>query len=140
MRTNTTHTLTRLVPVVTPLILAPAASAQLTIRTVSIDSGGGLLAGGSLTLRGTVGQPDAGTLVAAPLALRGGFWPGASSTPPPCPPDFDGSGSLDPDDLADFIAAYFTLPPDPRADFDGSGTIDPDDLSDYIGAFFAGCG
>jgi hypothetical protein len=58
---------------------------------------------------------------------------------PPCAADFDASGAIDPDDLADFIAAFFSQPPDVRADFDGSGTIDPDDLADFIGAYFGGC-
>jgi hypothetical protein len=56
-----------------------------------------------------------------------------------CPADFDQSGTVNPDDLADFIAAYFTVPPDPRADFDQSGTINPDDLADFIAAYFTPC-
>jgi hypothetical protein len=56
-----------------------------------------------------------------------------------CPADFDLSGTLNPDDLADFISAYFNAFTGLAADFDGSGNIDPDDLSDFIAAFFAGC-
>jgi probable HAF family extracellular repeat protein len=56
-----------------------------------------------------------------------------------CSADFDNSGMIDPDDLADFIAAYFSVPPDPRCDVDASGNIDPDDLSDFIAAYFVGC-
>ncbi len=56
----------------------------------------------------------------------------------PCPPDINGDGNLDPDDLADYIACYFT-PPCDQADYDGSGSVDPDDLSDYIAAYFGGC-
>ena len=56
-----------------------------------------------------------------------------------CGADFNLDGSLDPDDLADFIACYFTQPPCPAADLTGDGTIDPDDLADYIAAYFAGC-
>ncbi|MBL8758793.1 MAG: hypothetical protein JNK35_10225 [Phycisphaerae bacterium] len=58
---------------------------------------------------------------------------------PPCPADFDQSGTIDPDDLSDFIACYFSIPPCPAADFDASGTTDPDDLADFIAAYFAGC-
>ncbi|MBL8756809.1 MAG: hypothetical protein JNK35_00080 [Phycisphaerae bacterium] len=57
----------------------------------------------------------------------------------PCPADFDASGTLDPDDLSDFIACYFSSPPCDRADFDAGGTPDPDDLADFIAAYFAGC-
>jgi len=63
-------------------------------------------------------------------------------TPPPtpaCPADFNADGSLDPDDLADYIGAYFTQPPDQHADFNADGNVDPDDLADYIGAYFSGC-
>jgi hypothetical protein len=52
------------------------------------------------------------------------------------PADFDGSGGVDPDDLADYIACFFEAPPCPRADFNQSGNVDPDDLADYIGIFF----
>jgi len=60
-------------------------------------------------------------------------------TPPPCPADFNQDATLDPDDLADFIAAFFTLPPAPGSDFNTDGTTDPDDLADFISAFFTGC-
>ncbi len=50
--------------------------------------------------------------------------------------DFNCSGNVDPDDLSDFISAFFSSPLSPRADFDGNGVIDPDDLSSYIAAFF----
>ena len=56
---------------------------------------------------------------------------------PRCPSDFNLDGATDPDDLADFIGAFFSNTPD--SDFDASGTIDPDDLADFIGAFFAAC-
>ena len=59
--------------------------------------------------------------------------------PPPCLADFNASGHLDPDDLSDFITAFFVVPADPRTDFDGNGSIDPDDLNSYITAYFAGC-
>jgi len=65
--------------------------------------------------------------------------------PPPPPPspeciaaDFNADGSTDPDDLADFIGAFFSAPPLTTADFNQSSDVDPDDLADYIGVFF-GC-
>jgi hypothetical protein len=77
----------------------------------------------------------------------GGAFPAAAAprlevtlaSTPLCPADFDQSGFVNPDDLADFIAAYFTAPPDPRTDFDGSGIINPDDLADFIAAYFTPC-
>lgn len=55
-----------------------------------------------------------------------------------CAADFNGDGVLDPDDLSDFIGAYFSVPAGPGSDFNRDGIIDPDDVSDYIGAFFGG--
>ena len=67
------------------------------------------------------------------------FTPGTNNCPSGCAPDFNGDGTLDPDDLADFINAFFAQPPNPAADYDNSGSVDPDDLSTYITEFFAGC-
>ncbi len=58
---------------------------------------------------------------------------------PPCLADFDGSGTVDPDDLSDYIACYFQVPPCAGADVSGDGNVDPDDLADFIGVYFAGC-
>jgi hypothetical protein len=58
---------------------------------------------------------------------------------PLCPADFDQSGNVNPDDLADFIAVYFTDPQPIEADYDGSGTVNPDDLADFIAAYFTPC-
>ncbi len=63
----------------------------------------------------------------------------AASLGQPCRADFNADGVLDPDDLSDYIAAYFSLPPGPGADFSGDGITDPDDLSDFIAAYFGGC-
>ncbi len=55
-----------------------------------------------------------------------------------CAADFNQDGVVDPDDLSDFVACFFTLPCS-GADFNGDGAADPDDLSDFIGAFFTAC-
>jgi len=57
-----------------------------------------------------------------------------------CPADFNADGTLDPDDLADYITAFFAIPPGTGSDFNADGVTDPDDLADFITAFFAGCG
>ena len=56
-----------------------------------------------------------------------------------CSADFNGDGNLDPDDLSDYIACYFSVPACPAANINGDGQIDPDDLSDYIALYFGGC-
>lgn len=58
---------------------------------------------------------------------------------PTCAADFNTDGVLDPDDLADYIGAFFSQPPGIGSDFNDDGVTDPDDLADFIGAFFAGC-
>ena len=68
------------------LIGAPAAAAQalaFDITWWTADGGGGPRAGGSYSLSGTLGQPDAGALSAGSYTLSGGFWSALASTPPP---------------------------------------------------------
>jgi len=58
-------------------ICAPLASAQnYSIDWYTIDGGGGTSSGGSFSLSGTIGQPDAGTLSGGDYTLLGGFWAG----------------------------------------------------------------
>ena len=118
---------------------ASLASAQLSISSFVIAGGGGTSNGGTFTLSGTIGQHDAGTMAGGTLQLQGGFWTGVGSNTPACRPDFNGDGALDPDDLADYIGAFFAVPPGAGSDFNADGATDPDDLADYIGAYFAGC-
>ncbi|MGD9690590.1 MAG: DNRLRE domain-containing protein [Phycisphaerales bacterium] len=59
-------------------------------------------------------------------------------TPPAaCPADFNNDGSVDPDDLGDYINCYFSVPPCDRADFNSDGSTDPDDLGDFINIYFS---
>ena len=58
------------------MILTGIAHAQYAIDWFTIDGGGGTSSGGSYTLSGTIGQPDAGTLSGGSYTLEGGFWPG----------------------------------------------------------------
>jgi hypothetical protein len=51
------------------------AQAQFAIDWHTIDGGGGTSSGGSYSLSGTIGQPDAGTLSDNNYTLQGGFWP-----------------------------------------------------------------
>src|SRR3970040_576348 len=40
----------------------------------TVDSGGGTSQGGTYTLRGTIGQPDAGRMSGGVFSLTSGFW------------------------------------------------------------------
>ena len=67
------------------LFCAPPAWAQFySVKWFTLDGGGGPSAGGSFSLNGTIGQPDAGTMSGGSYSLAGGFW-GAIQTPPPVP-------------------------------------------------------
>ncbi|HLO40390.1 MAG TPA: S8 family serine peptidase [Phycisphaerales bacterium] len=54
-----------------------------------------------------------------------------------CLADFDGSGFVDVEDYAAFIAAFEAG--DMSADIDGSGFVDIEDFSDFVPLFEAGC-
>jgi len=53
-------------------VVLAAGSYDLSWHTV--DGGGGESSGGTYTLHGTAGQPDAGTLSGGTYSLSGGFW------------------------------------------------------------------
>jgi len=76
---------------------------------------------------------------AAGTGLREIFADNLPVPTPPCIADFDGSGVTNPDDLANFIACYFSEPPCAEADINADDIINADDLSDYVAAFFSGC-
>src|SRR5262249_18147916 len=66
------------------VLASAAASAQmLDIPWYTVDGGGGGSAGGTFSLTGTIGQPDASSF-ATPMSggaftVVGGFWPAAGS-------------------------------------------------------------
>ena len=61
------------------LTLPVAMHGQFAIDWFTIDGGGGTSAGGSHSISGTIGQPDAGSTSGGSYSLAGGF--GESSTP-----------------------------------------------------------
>ena len=69
--------ITRLIPTITvaALSLAVAAHGQFSIPWFAMDGGGGTSAGGTFTLSGTVGQPEAAPMLAGgAFTLEPGFW------------------------------------------------------------------
>lgn len=72
----------------------------LAVDWFTLDGGGGSSSDGSLTVSGTIGQPDAGTMTDGTLTVQGGFWPGILSTMPPAP--------LPPTNF-DFVVVYSRL-------------------------------
>ncbi len=62
------------------------AAADLAIDWHTVDGGGGTSSGGSFTLSGTVGQPDAGTMSGGTFTLHGGFWGAVAAVQTPGAP------------------------------------------------------
>jgi len=61
------------------LLLAASTALALSGYDLSwwtVDGGGGTASGGSYTLAGAIGQPDAGILAGGDYTLGGGFWGG----------------------------------------------------------------
>ncbi len=56
-----------------------AASGPYLLSWWTADGGGDTSTGGSYTLQGTLGQPDAGTMSQGQVVLTGGFWPGVDA-------------------------------------------------------------
>ncbi len=69
---------TNLAAVVATALLLSAASSALSqnysIDWSTIDGGGGTSSGGSYSVSGTIGQPDAGAMSGGAYTLLGGFW------------------------------------------------------------------
>lgn len=131
--------------VLSVLSIATALGQDLAIDWHTIDGGGGTSTGGSYTLSGTIGQPDASATAMAggTYTLTGGFWAAAW---PACtsfaPADFDRDCDVDGADLEVMwgctggpelpVTAGCTLVPGPggrvAADFDADDDVDHDDF------------
>lgn len=120
---------------------APAAHAQLQINWSTIDGGGGTSAGGSFTLSGTMGQPDAGVLSGGSFAVSGGFWAVVQTAV--CYANCDGSTIapvLNVSDFACFLNSFAAG--EPYANCDGSTAspvLNVQDFACFLNAFAAGC-
>ena len=72
--------------VVALILLVPLALALANdgydLSWWTADGGGGNSTGGSYSLSGTAGQPDAGVLTGGSYSLAGGFWGGAAVVAP----------------------------------------------------------
>lgn len=53
---------------------ATVGAQNYNIDWFTIDGGGGTSSGGTYTLSGTIGQPDAGKLTGGNYTIQGGFW------------------------------------------------------------------
>jgi hypothetical protein len=67
------------------MIVSSNVNSEYEINWYTIDGGGGRSTGGTYTLTGTIGQPDAAYSRGGNYELLGGFWPGG----PLCFVDFE---------------------------------------------------
>jgi len=130
--------ITLYVPFVVLFVGSGRAVAQpFEIMWYTIDGGGGVSTGGSYTLAGTIGQPDAASgLAGGPYTLDPGFWPGALAAPT-CGADLNHDGILDNGDIGTFI--QFFLAGNLAADMNGDGFLDNGDIGAFVQYFLAGC-
>jgi hypothetical protein len=139
-----TVTVTRADGPAVPTEVGDAVRAPVGSFVIPLTVGGpGVFAAGEVLFTVTVSDGGRPVVLMPPPRVR--VAPGA---------DVDGDGQTTPDDMADFIAAFFAhpggtpppppplppSPPGPNIDFNASGRVDPDDLADFIAAFFAPCG
>jgi hypothetical protein len=125
----------------TLLWLASAASGQLQLDWYTIDGGGGTCSGGTISITGTIGQPDATAATGGTIECAGGFWSAFGA--PVCYANCDHSTAppmLNVNDFQCFLNAFATA--DPSANCDGSvapPVLNANDFQCFVNAFAAGC-
>lgn len=118
--------------------LRPPPVFSPTVDWSTVDGGGGeVSSGGSLSLRGTIGQSDAQRYAGGgSYSVTGGFWPRGTVTAP-CPSDLNDDGMSDLEDFFLFLNAFDQT--DYAGDFTQDGVMDLADFFGFLNAFDAGC-
>ncbi len=101
------------------LLFSLPAFGDYEIRWHTIDGGGGRSTGGDYAVVGTIGQPDADTVMEGDdYTLSGGFWPGNYGC------------IVNLTDLSNFMYYWLDSGPSIPADLDGDGVVNNIDFSD----------
>jgi hypothetical protein len=121
---------------------APAVADDFAIDWWTIDGGGEMwTAGGDFELSGTIGQPDANTIVmtGGDFELVGGFWAGVEA--PFCFGDLDGDNDIDLADLAILLSNYGMTSGAiyEDGDLDIDGDVDLSDLAALLAVYGTTC-
>ena len=118
---------------------ASSLAGSLDLSWHTIDGGGGECVGGPFSLRGTIGQHDAGAMSGGEFTLAGGFWAGSPDGPdtPMCAADINDDGVVDGIDLG-ILLGNWSIPPgspgcggtlgDCASDLNTDGLVDGLDL------------
>ena len=121
---------------------ATVATAQYEIPWHTVDGGGATFStGGTYSLGGTIGQPDASSF-AAPMVggtyeLVGGFWAPSASTCP-CLGDMNADGERDGLDVQSFVECITIGGTCACADVDGGQGLGMSDVSVFVAQLLSG--
>lgn len=121
-----------------PLLSVSVLAVDFTIAWHTVDGGGGLSSGSSLSVGGTIGQPDAGVpMQGGRFSVRGGFWEGlAAGIECPCAADYNRDGGIDGTDVASFFDDWEGGAS--CADVNQDGGIDGTDMEVFFALWEAG--
>ncbi len=121
-------------------LIASIAVGQYAISWSTVDGGGAMSStGGTYSLAGTIGQPDASSfstpISGGPYTLVGGFW-SFDSAVPSCAlaGDMDLNGLRNGSDIQGFIRCLLNVNGTncACADISGNGTVGPEDLAGFV--------
>jgi hypothetical protein len=124
-------------------IFAAAAVADLAapsgydLSWYTIDGGGGTSSGATYDVNGTIGQPDAGLVMAGAggYSVVGGFWPAAEPAANPCPADIAApAGVVNAADLLAVINSWGACP-GCHADINHDNVVNAADLLAVINSW-----
>lgn len=117
-------------------VVTDASAQEYAIPWHTVDAGGGTSSDAGYTLSGTIGQPDAGPVLAGGgYSLTGGFW--SIGAAPRCFGDFNHDGTVNTLDVLAFLNAWSAG--DSSSDCNADGQINTLDVICFLNAWTAGC-
>ncbi|MBN8645250.1 MAG: hypothetical protein J0L61_08440 [Planctomycetes bacterium] len=118
-----------------------ALAGDIAIERSTFSSGGGVLAGSGVEVRGTVAQGVVSVpTTAGATTVAHGFWSGGSGSD--CPADLNSDGVVSTPDLTRFLGQFGITCAQVTgrcADFSGDGLINTGDLVFFLGRFGEAC-